>query len=134
MNSILKTFGLLLCLVANLAMGQANCLFCKIVNRQEPAKIIAENADVLVFESIRPVHPSHWIIIPKKHEPDIKSMTDASLMGNVFMAASDLGKQLDGAQAFNLQVNNGAAAGQTVFHFHVHFKSQNQLTTATPKI
>lgn len=136
MRSILKLCVVGLLLVANLAIAHANCLFCRIASRQEPAKIIAENDDVLVFESIRPVYESHWIIIPKKHFPDIKSATpaDSIIIGNVFMAASDLGKQLDGAQAFNLQVNNGAAAGQTVFHFHVHFKSRNKLITNLPKI
>lgn len=134
MFTLLRSLAVSLMLVSSLAIAEANCLFCQIVNHQAPAKIIAENKDVMVFESIRPMYPSHWIIIPKKHEDDMKSMTDEGLMGKIFMAASDLAKQLGGAQAFNLQVNNGTSAGQTVFHFHVHFKSQDKLITASPKI
>lgn len=114
----------------------AQCTFCKIVDRKSPAKIIAENEDVIIFESIRPVHPTHCLIVPKSHLVDIKSAqnSDSELIGKLFMAASNLGKHLDGAQAFNLQVNNGAQAGQTVFHLHVHFTSPNRLKTVNPKI
>jgi histidine triad (HIT) family protein len=132
------TFSLIapLLFATTATLAEAQCIFCDIVNRQAPAKIIAENDDVLVFESIRPIHPTHCLIVPKKHLPDLKSAraSDIELIGKVFMAASDLGKQLDGAQAFNLQINNGAGAGQTVFHFHVHFTSPNTLTTPAPRI
>lgn len=134
MISVLRSLAVSSLFLTSLAIAEAGCIFCDIVNHTSPAQIVAENDDVLVFESINKRYPSHWLIIPKKHVPDIKSMTDEDLMGKVFMAASDLGKQLDGAQAFNLQVNNGKSAGQTVFHFHVHFTSQNKLKTAKPII
>ena len=134
MHSVLKSFTISALLIANLALAEAKCVFCDIVNHNAPASIVAENNDVLVFKSIHQRYPSHWLIIPKPHVLDIKSMTNEQLMGKVFMAASDLGKQLDGDQSFNLQVNNGASAGQTVFHFHVHFTSQNKLRTSNPKI
>ena len=51
--------------------ARANCTFCQIIDRKLPAKIIAENDDVIVIESIRPHYASHWLIIPKKHIENI---------------------------------------------------------------
>ncbi len=135
-NKITFSFIAPLLFATTATLAEAQCIFCDIVNRQAPARIIAENDDVLIFESIQPVHPTHCLIVSKKHLPDLKSAqaSDIELIGKVFMAASDLGKQLDGAQAFNVQVNNGAQAGQTVFHLHVHFTSPNKLKTSTPRI
>ena len=116
--------------------AQAHCVFCKIVAGQEPAKVIAENEDVLVFQSIAPRYPSHWLIIPKKHIKDLKSAQpdDTLVLGKLLKAAGDLGKQLQEPKAFNIQINEGAQAGQTVFHLHLHFHSQSKLATNNPKI
>ena len=113
-----------------------NCLFCKIVAGQEPAKVIAQNDDVMVFESIRPRYPSHWLIVPKKHIQDLKSAMpeDTLLLGKLLAAAGALGRQLEEPKAFNIQINEGAQAGQTVFHLHLHFYSQSKLATNQPKI
>lgn len=113
-----------------------DCIFCKIIAGTEPAKVIAQNDDVIVFESIRPRYPSHWLIIPKKHIHDLKSTTsaDIEILGKLLKAAGDLGKQLQDPQAFNIAINEGAQAGQTVFHLHLHFYSQSKLATSTPKI
>jgi histidine triad (HIT) family protein len=108
-----------------------DCIFCKIIRGAEPAKIIAENNDVLVFESIRPQHQSHWLIIPKKHIKDLKAITDAdtTMMGKLLQAAGTLVKQLQKPQACNLALNEGKEAGQTVFHLHIHFYSDSSLLT-----
>lgn len=113
-----------------------DCLFCKIATYLEPAKVIAENDDVIVFESIHPRYPSHWLIIPKKHIKDLKSTQpeDTLLLGKLLAAAGSLGRQLESPGAFNIQINEGAQAGQTVFHLHLHFYSQSKLTTHSPKI
>ena len=113
-----------------------NCLFCKIVAGIEPSKIIAQNDDVIVFESIRPRYPSHWLIIPKKHIQDLKSATsaDIELLGKLLKAAGDLGDQLQEPKAFNIAINEGASAGQTVFHLHLHFYSHSKLATNSPQI
>lgn len=113
-----------------------DCLFCKIIAGTESAKIIAQNDDVIVFESIRPRHPSHWLIIPKKHIQDLKSATlvDVEMLGKLLKAAGDLGNQLQEPQAFNIAINEGSSAGQMVFHLHLHFYSHSKLATAAPKI
>lgn len=134
-RTLIASFFLSLLFVTSAIIAEANCIFCKIVNHQAPAKIVAENNDVMAFETITPMYETHLIIVPKDHVRDLKSAQPAhtNLIGKLFMAASNLGKQLDGAQAFNVQVNNGAEAGQTIFHLHLHFKSQNKLV-GSPKI
>jgi histidine triad (HIT) family protein len=114
----------------------SDCLFCKIAAHLEPAKVIAENDDVIVFESIHPRYPSHWLIIPKKHIKDLKSAQpeDTLLLGKLLATAGALGRQLESPGAFNIQINEGSQAGQTVFHLHLHFYSQYTLTTNSPKI
>ena len=122
--------------IANAHQLSNNCLFCNIIKGTEPAKIVAENDDILVFESIRPRHPSHWLIIPKKHIPNLKSAQpeDRPFLGKMLSAAGALGKQLQEPKAFNLQINEGSQAGQTVFHIHVHFYSDSALATPAPTI
>lgn len=109
-----------------------SCLFCKIINRTEPSKIIAENDDIIVIESIRPRYASHWLIIPKKHIENIKGAQpeDQALLGKLMMAAQKLSKQLKAPGDFQFNINNGAHAGQTVFHMHVHFLSASAQTIA----
>jgi histidine triad (HIT) family protein len=113
-----------------------DCVFCNIIRGTEPAKIIAENNDVLVFESIHPRHASHWLIIPKKHIKDLKSVTDADVLmvGKLLQAAGTLANQLQKPQACNIALNEGKEAGQTVFHMHIHFYSDSSLLTKKPTL
>ena len=94
-----------------------DCVFCRIAAHLEPAKIIAENDDVIVFESIYPRYPSHWLIIPKKHIKDLKSAQpeDTLLLGKLLAVAGALGRQLESPGAFNIQINEGAQAGKRYF-------------------
>lgn len=106
-----------------------NCIFCKIIAREMPATIIAENDSIIVIKDIAPKAPIHSLLIPKKHIKDIQSLhaKDAKLAGDLFLMAKELSKQLDGSQAFRIVVNNGADAGQRVFHLHLHFLSGERM-------
>lgn len=104
-------------------MDNTSCIFCKIIARQIPAKIIAENDDILVVNDIAPKASIHYLILPKKHHASVADLADedALIAGKMLLMARDLSKTLPGNQAFKLIMNNGAAVGQSVFHIHCHF-------------
>ena len=101
----------------------SSCIFCKIIAKQIPSTIITENDQVIVIKDIYPKAPIHYLIIPKKHIVDIAAFEagDADLAASMLMMAKELTIMLDGSKAFKLLVNNGADAGQMVFHSHMHF-------------
>ena len=100
-----------------------NCVFCKILDGTLPAKVIKETDDIIVIDNIAPKAAIHYLIIPKKHIPDISQLTtnDVVLAGDMILMAKKIAQDLVGSQAFRLIVNNGADVGQTVFHMHIHF-------------
>ncbi len=101
----------------------ANCIFCKIINKEIPAKIIAENENVFVIKDIAPKAPIHYLIIPKKHISDVSRLenTERDIAADLLLMAKQLSESDERAKAFKLNSNNGAAAGQEVFHIHLHF-------------
>ncbi len=100
-----------------------SCLFCKIVAKEIPATIVLENEHALAFRDIRPVAPTHVLVIPKKHVVSITEATDAdgTMLGQLLLLARDVAKKegLD-QTGYRLVTNNGESAGQSVFHVHVH--------------
>ena len=95
------------------------CLFCRIVSREVASKKIAEDADVVAFEDIAPQAPTHILIVPKIHVAGVADATEAAMLGRVFLAAARIARER-GLEDYRLVVNNGASAGQSVFHLHVH--------------
>jgi histidine triad (HIT) family protein len=99
------------------------CLFCKIAQRQIPSDIVYENDHVLAFKDVRPVAPSHALVIPKKHIAGIGDATreDAALVAEVMLAGPVVAGKLGIAETgYRLVLNNGPNAGQSVFHLHLH--------------
>lgn len=99
----------------------ANCLFCKIVKGEIPADKLYEDDDVVAFRDIAPQAPQHFLVIPKKHitGPNGVGDQDAALIGKVMVAGARIARE-NGVESFRFVVNEGAEAGQTVFHFHLH--------------
>lgn len=99
------------------------CLFCRIVNKEIPAKIVFENDDVLAFSDLSPQAPVHALVIPKRHLDSVDGSTDADalLLGKVLLAARQVARDAGlGDSGYRLVANNGEGAGQSVFHLHVH--------------
>jgi histidine triad (HIT) family protein len=106
-------------------MSSSSCIFCKIISNQIPAKLIEETNNLIVIADIAPKASIHYLIIPKKHVADIQSLSehDAALAGEMIMMAKKLSEKCGPPNAFKLVINSGAAAGQHVFHLHMHFLS-----------
>ncbi len=100
-----------------------DCLFCKIVEKKIPAKIIYEDDRAVAFEDIMPQAPVHTLVIPKRHIPTILDTTpeDHGLVGHLLKVAANIAKEKGIAEkGFRLVMNTNADAGQTVFHIHLH--------------
>jgi histidine triad (HIT) family protein len=101
----------------------ADCLFCKIVAKQIPAKILHEDADTLAFADIDPQAPEHLLVIPKKHIATLNDAApeDEQLLGRLFRTAAKLAKERGFAdRGWRAVVNVNKDAHQLVFHVHLH--------------
>ena len=106
------------------------CLFCKIVKREIPAKIVLENDHALAFEDVNPQAPKHFLVIPKKHLEGVHHAKpeDSATLGEVLMTARNVAEQAGlGEGGYRLVVNSGKDAGQSVFHLHVHVLGGRQM-------
>jgi len=99
-----------------------DCIFCRIARGEAPAHIIHEDADVMAFLDINPLSRGHTLVIPKGHYRDLLDLPTAEWEGVMAAAQRVAGALLRGlgASGVNLLHASGAAAGQTVFHFHLH--------------
>ncbi len=104
-------------------------LFEKIINKEIPAEIIYEDDFSIVIEDINPQAPTHLLIIPKKVIPKLSdaSNEDQEILGHLMLVAGKIADQLGLDETFRLVVNNGAKAGQSVFHLHLHLISGRPL-------
>lgn len=108
-----------------------DCLFCKIVNKEIPAKIIYEDDQVLAFDDIHPQAPHHKIIIPRKHIANLNDVTedDGKLIGHMVQSATKLANELGIAEdGYRLVMNCNNQGGQTVFHIHLHLIGGRSMT------
>ena len=104
-------------------------LFEKIIDREIPADIIFEDELSIVIKDISPQATTHLLIIPKKVIPKLSDSTaeDQSILGHLMLVAGQIADQLGLDETFRLVVNNGAKAGQSVFHLHLHLLSGRPL-------
>ena len=103
-------------------MGDPDCIFCKIVAGELPSRVVDEDERTIAFMDIAPATRGHALVIPRAHSADLLSVQHEDLCA-VAAAAQRLAaraKQRLGADGVNLINSCGAAAWQTVFHFHVH--------------
>lgn len=99
------------------------CIFCEILERKRPAKIIYEDENCIAFEDINPQAPVHTLVIPRKHistSLDIQE-EENGLVGHLFQVANKIAKEKGIAErGFRLVLNCNPESGQTVFHVHLH--------------
>lgn len=103
-------------------MKEENCIFCKIAAGEIPSTTIYEDEDFRVILDIEPASKGHALILPKEHYANLYELDD-TLASKVLVLAKKLTtalKEVLGCDGYNIVQNNGEAAGQTVFHFHMH--------------
>lgn len=99
-----------------------DCIFCKIVRKQAPSSIIYEDDSVMAFLDIRPLNMGHTLVIPKEHYVDIFD-TPQNQISQVHVIAKKLSfaiKKATSADGISIIQQSGKAAGQDIFHLHVH--------------
>lgn len=103
-------------------MSAGDTLFTKIIRREIPADIVYEDEHCIAIRDIAPQAPVHVLLIPKQVIDRLASAdrSDQAVLGHLLLAAGKVARQLGVEDAFRLVINNGAGAGQTVFHLHLH--------------
>ncbi|PYX24296.1 MAG: histidine triad nucleotide-binding protein [Acidobacteria bacterium] len=94
-----------------------DCLFCRIVKGEIPAKKVYEDEHSLAFEDIDPQAPTHVLVVSKKH---VAQKEDAELIGRLHLVAAEIGRQRGIEDGYRTVLNVGPKSGQSVFHIHVH--------------
>lgn len=105
------------------ATVSSDCIFCSIVTGQLPSTVVYESDEILAFRDINPQAPTHVVVIPKAHHPDVASMAAAepALVGTLIAAAGAIAGQEGVAESgYRLVFNTGPDAGQSVAHVHCH--------------
>ena len=105
-------------------------IFTKIIKKEIPADIVYEDDLCLAFRDINPQAPVHILIIPKKPLPELNDagIEDERLLGRLMLAAKMVADKEGVAEAFRLVLNNGAGAGQEIFHMHFHLLAGRPFT------
>ncbi len=101
----------------------SDCLFCRIVEKEVPARMVHEDAEIVAFEDIDPQAPVHLLVIPKKHVPTLNDLApeDDALSGKLLRVAAKLAKERGVAErGWRLAANVNRDAHQLVFHVHLH--------------
>ena len=104
-------------------MGNDKCLFCRIATGEIPAKKVYEDDAVVAFQDINPQAPTHIVVIPRKHIASLDDLneSDSATIGTAMVRLAQIARDTHlSSDGYRVVVNNGEAAGQTVFHIHFH--------------
>ncbi len=102
--------------------SMSDCVFCKIAQGELESDIILEDDQAVAFRDINSQAPTHILIIPKKHIPTLAeaSEQEGNLLGHLLLMARQVAEDQNLTSGYRVVINNGVAAGQTVFHIHLH--------------
>ncbi len=101
----------------------SDCLFCKIVEKKIPAKLVHEDEHTVAFDDINPQAPVHTLIVPKRHVVSVQDLgeSDQMLLARLLLTCTKVANDKGlAAQGFRVVANTGRDGGQTVFHLHFH--------------
>lgn len=103
-------------------MKQDNCIFCKIAHGEIPSATLYEDDDFRVILDLMPASKGHALILPKAHAENLYELEDDVATKVLLVAKKVMSKMTEilGCDGYNVLQNNGASAGQTVFHYHMH--------------
>ena len=104
-----------------------DCIFCKIANKKIPTELVYEDENVVAFNDLNPQAPVHVLVIPKNHYSSINEVTDGEVFAQLLKGVQNTVKKL-GIKEYRTVINTGAAAGQTVFHIHIHVLAGRDMT------
>jgi len=107
----------------------ADCIFCKIANKEIPANIVYEDDKVLCFHDVAPKAPTHVLLISKKHIASMADVqtTDQELMGHIIVKIKEIAEVLELENGYRVVNNCGSDGGQTVDHIHFHIMGKRQM-------
>jgi histidine triad (HIT) family protein len=107
----------------------ADCLFCRVVAGDLPADVVHRGDRVLAFRDIDPQAPTHVLVVPLEHHPDVGAIAaaDPAALAELVAAAEQIARA-EGHDDFRLVFNTGARAGQSVFHVHGHVLAGRAMT------
>jgi histidine triad (HIT) family protein len=109
------------------AMSES-CVFCKIAQKEAPANIVYEDEIVVAFLSIQPINVGHTLVVPKKHYENVYEIPEEEVayLYKIAKRMAHAVKEAVNADGIRLVQNNGEAAGQVIFHLHVHIIPMNK--------
>ncbi|MDR3072283.1 MAG: histidine triad nucleotide-binding protein [Clostridiales Family XIII bacterium] len=110
----------------------SDCIFCKIANKDIPAKIVFEDEQMLAFHDLEPQAPVHVLLIPKKHFASLNDVTqsaeDKEILGHLLTKVHEIAEILELDNGYRLVSNCGEDGMQTVQHLHFHLLGKRKLT------
>ena len=107
----------------------SDCIFCRIASGEVPSKKVFEDDRIVAFEDVSPKAPTHVLVIPREHVARLSETSPAqeALLGALASRAAAIARER-GLSDFRLVVNDGAGAGQSVFHLHFHLLGGRPMT------
>lgn len=100
----------------------SDCIFCRIVRKEIPSKIVYEDEEIFAFHDIDPVAPVHFMVIPKQHIASLADvdMSHQKVLGHLFAKIGELARSQGLHEGFRTIINTGRIGNQEVYHLHVH--------------
>lgn len=107
----------------------SDCVFCRIIQGEAPARIVYQDDDVTAFHDLHPQAPIHILVVPNRHIVGVAQLEpeDQPLLGKLIAVARQLAEDARITEGYRLVINNGRLAGQSVFHLHIHLLGGRRL-------